>query len=71
MPGNPLTLRPSPITGGPPPMYRAYKAPLTRRLRRRMRRRIHRVRPYQWLQYFGLLMLMVGAGILVGLALNL
>lgn len=52
-------------------MYRAYKAPLTRRLRRRMRRRIHRVRPYQWLQYFGLLMLMVGAGILVGLALNL
>ena len=52
-------------------MYRAYKAPLTRRLRRRMRRRIRRVRPYQWLQYFGLLMLMVGAGILVGLALNL
>jgi hypothetical protein len=52
-------------------MYRAYKAPLARRLRRRMRRRIRRVRPYQWLQYFGLFMLMVGASILVGAALNL
>lgn len=51
-------------------MYRTYRAPLHRRLRRRMRRRIRRVRPYQWLQYFGLLMLMIGAGILVYVALN-
>jgi hypothetical protein len=42
-----------------------------RKVSRRMRRRIRSVRPHEWLQYFGLLMLVVGAAMLAYAALNI